>query len=295
MIHDELRVALSLYVLGGCFAQRQVTTGIEVSDDDPANVTDGGPRTRVSRDELAKPQQMSGLTMAEGIVGPRIVEYNDDFIDSPTAGRIWAMGRLALWALQRPALSECVKGRHLLELGSGTGIAGISAAWAGAASVILTDRLAGIDLLERNVAANSRGTAAATASVGVNKIALGGAEVGTMTVRELNWLHDTSDVAALGHFCTLFGSDVFYNEEVQDAFLKKVLELWPHCASPCSSQQPAAVESSSAAPSTIVSVPWGAPRCSRQSRIAEASGNKLFGSDDSDGGRQRRRQRRQQQ
>lgn len=67
---------------------------------------------------------------------------NDD--DAPecagdwTAGAVWRGGeQLAEWLFSMP---EAVAGKRVLELGSGTGIAGLAAVLAGAAFVTLTDR-----------------------------------------------------------------------------------------------------------------------------------------------------------
>lgn len=55
-----------------------------------------------------------------------------------TAGAVWRGGeQLADWLMER---IDLVNGRSILELGAGTGIAGIAAAYAGAASVVLSDQ-----------------------------------------------------------------------------------------------------------------------------------------------------------
>ena len=69
-----------------------------------------------------------------------------------TGGVIWDSGViLARYLCQMPSLC---KGKRVLELGSGTGVAGLTAAACGADFVLLTDLRIGVDLLKENVQHN---------------------------------------------------------------------------------------------------------------------------------------------
>ena len=87
-------------------------------------------------------------------------------------------------------------GSSLLELGSGTGVGGLSAAAAGASSVVLTDGSAAVDeLLRENIDANGFGDRVST--------------------RRLRWGNDdeVTSAAALGPFDMIVGSDLLYAPE----------------------------------------------------------------------------------
>ena len=153
-------------------------------------------------------------------------EPEDDFIDSPTAGHVWAVGRLAAWAMQRPAMHQWVEDRHVLELGSGTGISGISAARAGASTVILSDRQPTLSLLRQNIARNARWFKKHNEQQ----------SIGSLQAIALNW-SDVVTTLPLPHpVDTLLASDVLFNEAVQDAFVKGICDLWPLLESPLNSR-----------------------------------------------------------
>jgi hypothetical protein len=67
-----------------------------------------------------------------------------------TAGAVWHAGyTLSVHLTQR--LAELVRGRHVLEIGSGTGIVGLTCAALGAASVTLTDLAGQVAHLRANI------------------------------------------------------------------------------------------------------------------------------------------------
>jgi hypothetical protein len=69
-----------------------------------------------------------------------------------TGGDLWgASVGLARWLLQNP---ESVRGKTVLELGSGLGLLGVAAAKAGASRVVLTDQPAQMKLLNKNIVLN---------------------------------------------------------------------------------------------------------------------------------------------
>ncbi|KAL1500191.1 hypothetical protein AB1Y20_012860 [Prymnesium parvum] len=117
---------------------------------------------------------------------------------------VWDAGRALSQLLQRaPAL----EGRRVLELGSGTGIGGLTAAACGAHAV-LTDRAAMLPLLRANIRANrleGRATAAA-----------------------LEW-GDAADIARAARlaspFDLLLGSDVLYAPEAFPDLLETLVRL----------------------------------------------------------------------
>lgn len=99
------------------------------------------------------------------------------------SGSIWDAGRDVADLMWRPggeAILPGLRGKVVVELGSGTGVAGIAAAARGA-RVICTDRGSCLALLEANCARNEEAVASAC---------------GELSVAELNWLAVASDGTA---------------------------------------------------------------------------------------------------
>lgn len=121
----------------------------------------------------------------------------------PPGAFIWDAGVvLAAMLGDDPAIA----GKRIVELGSGTGIAGLSAAAAGA-HVVLTDRSAGMALLEANIALN-----------GLDDIAV---------ASELLWgsTLDANEIKSHGSFDVICGSDLLYEPSNFDNLLKSLVYL----------------------------------------------------------------------
>ena len=124
--------------------------------------------------------------------------------EDTTGGKIWDSGRILASVLQEDYASR-LPGMTVLELGSGTGIGGLTAALAGA-SVTLTDGSLGVlPLLEANVRVNGLSAQA--------------------TVQRLRWGH-THDLADLDQRVDLvIGSDLLYSPDVFPDLLDTLEEL----------------------------------------------------------------------
>ena len=126
------------------------------------------------------------------------------FGSDTTGTKIWDAGRLLSTVMSERDLS----GMRVLECGSGTGVGGLSAATAGAASVVLTDGAsATMPLLAENVEAN-------------------GLTERVQTCR-LRWgdEDDMARAAAMGPFDLIIGSDLLYAPEVFPDLLETLTEL----------------------------------------------------------------------
>lgn len=102
-----------------------------------------------------------------------------------------------------------LSGKAVLELGSGTGVGGLTAAAAGASSVLLTDGSdAALELLQRNVASN-------------------GETSSSLEVARMYWgdEDDTADVASRGPFDLVIGSDLLYAAESFPHLLDSLAEV----------------------------------------------------------------------
>ena len=123
-----------------------------------------------------------------------------------TGCKIWDAGRVLSTLVSDP---DAVSGKTVLELGSGTGVGGLSAAAAGAASVLLTDGAdATLELLERNAVANGHCRA-------------------DVDVARLRW-GDESDLesaAKRGPFDLIMGSDLLYAPEAFPELLESLAAL----------------------------------------------------------------------
>ncbi|KAK9830946.1 hypothetical protein WJX81_000881 [Elliptochloris bilobata] len=113
---------------------------------------------------------------------------------------------------------EKLRGKAVLELGAGMGLAGFACALLGA-RVMLTDTAAVLPLLARNYEANL--SPAALRSSGSE---LAGA-VGPVEVRELDWFQPEQVAAAGGPYDFILAADCVYNEALVDTLLRVVLAL----------------------------------------------------------------------
>jgi len=110
-----------------------------------------------------------------------------------TGAIVWSAGKMIARAFTR---FVNLSGRHLLELGSGTGVAGLAAALCGA-NVVLTDLPAAMALLEENVSRNHSSVLQAGGSV---------------STRSLDYRHDmiSPDLKAVD---LVFGTDLVWMRE----------------------------------------------------------------------------------
>jgi predicted nicotinamide N-methyase len=118
-----------------------------------------------------------------------------------------------------------LKGKRVLELGSGTGLLGLSFALSGA-NVTLTDVPEALPLLRRNVASNLAAMIAPRAAPGEEggEQEAGGsaseAAVGSCTVLEYTW--GSPDPALGGPFDYIIGSDCVYDEKAAKVLLESI-------------------------------------------------------------------------
>ena len=131
---------------GGSRASAISRTGLALPDDLPrpwrADV--GGPHARVLVGEtvLTLDQRAPGAEDAP-------ISVTGDVEPAYTASRVWpASSELALH------VAGVVRGRSVVELGAGAGLAGLACAVNGAARVVLTDLAENLPLLQRNAARN---------------------------------------------------------------------------------------------------------------------------------------------
>eukprot|EP01043_Picozoa_sp_COSAG02_P029735 COSAG02_NODE_1863_length_10608_cov_128.518508_11_plen_279_part_00 len=144
--------------------------------------------------------------------GPLRVECGSDINE-----QLWGAGvALSTWFMHAGAWPnggrELLAGRPaVLELGSGTGIAGMACACAGAGSVILTDLPQAVLKLEEAIEENEAALEASNA---------------TVTAAALTWgdLDACYDVAPEG-VDLVIGADLLYNPNNFDALLATMLEL----------------------------------------------------------------------
>jgi predicted nicotinamide N-methyase len=130
----------------------------------------------------------------------RVAEGHASTIDS--GARIWDAGLALSALLADPSLA----GKRILELGSGTGVAGLSAASAGA-QVLLSDLPTNVPLLEANIEANRLGHSARAV--------------------QLRWgcAADEYQAALAGQFDLICGSDLLYAPNTFDDLLSSLVKL----------------------------------------------------------------------
>lgn len=122
-------------------------------------------------------------------------------------GAVWrAAGALCRWQL---GAADAIRGRHVLELGAGTGVSGLFAAGLGAASVLLSDGEASlVPLLEANA----------------HRAAGGGAA----RVTAAHWLFGQAPPACAAErgFDLIIGSDITYSVNTdRDGLCRTLVEL----------------------------------------------------------------------
>ena len=125
--------------------------------------------------------------------------------EDTTGGKIWDSGRILAETLMGPEYRQHLPTMNVVELGSGTGIGGLTAASAGA-SVTLTDGSLGVlPLLEANVRVNGLESKAA--------------------VQRLRWgyTHDASSIN--GDVDLVIGSDLLYSADVFPDLLDTLEDL----------------------------------------------------------------------
>ena len=136
------------------------------------------------------------------------------------SGALWDCGIFLSHALCSPRMSRLVRGRRVLELGSGTGFVGIVAAALGAQEVVLTDLETVLPLTRSNVEANK----AALEDLGVNASS-------TVAVLPYRWgpregwrSRDAPSVASLASgFDTVLCADTLYEASQFDNFVHALL------------------------------------------------------------------------
>ena len=145
-----------------------------------------------------------------------------------TGSTVWRGGDVLARALaQDPSLRALVEGKRVLELGSGTGVAGLACAALGARAVRLTDLPERLDLLRRNATRN-RGHAFGV-DVDVAPYAWGD-KFGAMALAA-----DGVDVVV--------GADVCYAQGMVPPLVASVLALMDHaevCILACERHEPVA-------------------------------------------------------
>jgi predicted nicotinamide N-methyase len=128
-----------------------------------------------------------------------------------SGGRIWEAGQLLSDVLLSDAYREQLPAMRVLELGSGTGIGGLTAAAAGA-NVLLTDGDNGtLSLLEANVQRN----------VEANLFAQ------LPSVCRLQWgdARDLEEARASGPYDLIIGADIVYDPDAFDVLLESLEQL----------------------------------------------------------------------
>lgn len=136
------------------------------------------------------------------------------------SGALWDCGIFLSHALCSPSLTRLVRGRRVLELGSGTGFVGIVAAALGAKEVVLTDLEAVLPLTRSNVQANQ----AALEGLGV-------CADSTVALHPYRWgpregwrSRDAPSVATLASgFDTVLCADTLYDASQFDNFVHALL------------------------------------------------------------------------
>ena len=145
-------------------------------------------------------QRVGGIALHEG---SQLATTNCMHLDS-TGQRIWDAGRVLASVLCHADLN----GKRVLELGSGTGVGGLTAAKGGAALVMLTDGSeTAVELLQQNIKANNLEDSAQS--------------------YQLSWgyLADTVDLVAHGPWDLIIGSDLLYAPESHPDLLTTLAAL----------------------------------------------------------------------
>lgn len=148
-------------------------------------------------------QRVGGIALHEG---NQLATTNCILTTDSTGQRIWDAGRVLASVLCHSDLN----GKRVLELGSGTGVGGLTAAKGGAALVMLTDGSeTAVELLQQNIEANDLEDRAQS--------------------YQLSWgwsyLADTVDLVAHGPWDLIIGSDLLYAPESHPDLLTTLAAL----------------------------------------------------------------------
>mmetsp|Transcript_32158 Transcript_32158/g.76454 ORF Transcript_32158/g.76454 Transcript_32158/m.76454 type:complete len:401 (+) Transcript_32158:54-1256(+) len=123
-------------------------------------------------------------------------------------------------AARGPLSRRAVKGKTVIELGAGVGLAGLSAALLQPKSVSMTDTAEMLPLMRRNVEKNL-GREAPAGTAGVPRV---GADVPVPECVELDW-RDAGARGRLGTFDFVIAADCVYHPGLAESFLRTLQEV----------------------------------------------------------------------
>ena len=147
----------------------------------------------------------------------RFPDLNDaiqrDSLDGKTGLSTWDASICLAQFLSLPKSRQGIlKGKHILELGAGTGVVGISSACLGVSSVQLTDLSYALDNLRRNVELNANANNLLNMDI--------------VSVRELDWNNpDTYSSISTGPVDVIFASDVAWLEHLVTPLANTITSL----------------------------------------------------------------------
>ena len=148
-------------------------------------------------------QRVGGIALHEG---NQLATTNCILTTDSTGQRIWDAGRVLASVLCHSDLN----GKRVLELGSGTGVGGLTAAKGGAALVMLTDGSeTAVELLQQNIEANDLEDRAQSYQLSWGR----------------SYLADTVDLVAHGPWDLIIGSDLLYAPESHPDLLTTLAAL----------------------------------------------------------------------
>lgn len=170
-----------------------------------------------STTRLALPAKLFDATAALTIRGVVVAVGEVGNSGKGTGLTTWD-GSVVLAKYLEHARADELRGKRVLEVGSGTGLAGLSAALLGAREVILTDLAYTMENLSRNVE-----------STLANARAAGAADIGIVRAQVLDWFHPPADVGALD---VVLAADVVWVEELIAPLVRTFAALLRHSATP---------------------------------------------------------------
>ena len=138
-----------------------------------------------------------------------------------TGTTVWRGGSL-LASLFGSSLNHLIMGKAVLDVGSGTGIAGLAAGACGASLVLLTDLPSMLPLLRQNATRNSFVSSLLGCSVAVEP--LGWGQTGDGSVSHL--LRTTNDIHS---GLVVIGADVCYHERHPEPLARTLIEALVEC------------------------------------------------------------------